>query len=97
MQQVGDVARLRDPGRVGEEVPDARGPEATPRGEQPVGVEVVVRGRVEVDDALLVELHHGDRREGLGDRADPEHRVFIDRRAGRDLSEPASVEEVERS
>jgi hypothetical protein len=43
---------------------------------------------------VSVQLHHGDRREGLGDRPDPEHRVRIDRRVRRDVREPVPVEEL---
>ena len=43
---------------------------------------VVVGGRVEVHQALLVQLHHGDRGEGLGDRPDPKHCVLVHRLFG---------------
>ena len=51
------------------------------RRDQPVGAQVVVRGGIEVDQPLLPQLHHRDRREGLGDGGDPEDRVLGDGRA----------------
>jgi len=74
-----------------------RRPEAELRGDQPVGAQVVGRGRVEVDEPLLPQLHHRDRGEGLGDGGDPEDGVLGDRCVRRDVRDTVSVEEVEGS
>ncbi len=65
------------------------------RGDQPVGAQVVVRGSIEVDEALLPQLHHGDRRDGLGEGADPKDRVLGDRCVRSDVGVPVSVEELQ--
>ena len=94
-ERVPGVHHLGDAGRVGQQVPHGRGPEAGLGGDQPVGAQVVVGGGIEVDQPLLPQLHHGDRREGLGDGGDPEHRVLGDRGVRGDVCEPVSVEELE--
>jgi hypothetical protein len=64
------VHHLGDPGGVGQQVSHGRGPEAGLGGDQAVGAQVLVGGRVDVDQPLLPQLHHGNRREGLGDGGD---------------------------
>ena len=75
------VQHLADPGGVSEQVPHGYWPPAGIRGDEPVGAQVVVGRRIEVDEPLLLQLHHRDRGEGLGKRADPENGVHGDRRA----------------
>jgi len=77
---------------VGEQVAHRRGPEAGLGGDQPVGAQVVVGRRIQVDQPLLGQLHHGDRRERLGDRPDPEHRVPSDGCVRRDVREAVGEE-----
>ena len=72
-------ADLGDPGGVGQQVAQVAGREAGLGRDELVGAQVVVGGRVEVDQALLPQLHDRDRREELRDRADPEDRVLGDR------------------
>src|SRR5512132_748667 len=72
-------------------------PEARPSWDQLVGAQVVVGWRVEVNETLLEQLHHGDRREGLRDRTDAEHRVLRDRGVRCDVRKPVAMEELEAS
>jgi hypothetical protein len=72
---------------MGQQVPQRRRPEARLGGDQPVGAQVVAGGRVEVDQSLFPQLHDGDRRDGLGDRVDPEDGVLADRRARLDVGD----------
>jgi len=82
---------------VGEQVAHRRGPEAGLGGDQPVGAQVVVGRRIQVDQPLLGQLQHRDRGEGLGDRPDPKHRVLGDGRVRRYVCNPVAVEELEAS
>ena len=45
-------------------------------GHEPVRAQVLVGGRVQLDQALLPKLHHRYRGEGLRDGADPKDRVL---------------------
>jgi hypothetical protein len=96
-EQVRRAPQRTDSGRMGQEVPQRRGPKAGLRGHQRVGAQVVVGGRVEVDQALLPQLHHRNRGERLGDRGDPKHRVLGDRGARSDLGDAVPVEPLQRS
>ena len=82
---------------MGQQMPQRRGPETRLGGDQPVGAQVFAGGRVEVDKSLLPKLHNGDRGDGLGDRADPEDGVLIDRRPGADIGDAVPVEPRQRS
>ena len=64
-------------------------------GDQPIGAQVLARGRVEVDEPVLFQLHHGDRREELRDRPDPEHGVLGDRGERPDVGQPPPGEELQ--
>ena len=65
----------------------ARGgpPEAGLGRDQPERAQVVVGWRVQVDQALLTELHHRHGSQGLGQRPHAEDRVLTDRAAGGDV------------
>jgi hypothetical protein len=91
-EQVGGAAHRPDPGGVGQQVAQRGRAEARPGRDHPVGAQVGTRGRVEVDQPLLLQLHDGDRGDGLGDRCDPEDGVLIDRRPGRDVGDAVPVE-----
>jgi hypothetical protein len=86
-ERAADGHDLRDPGRVCEQMPQRRGPPTRIDGLEVVGAQVLARGSVEIDQTPLPELQHGDRRECLGDRGDPEDRVLGDRRARRDVGD----------
>jgi hypothetical protein len=94
-QQAGRVQHLTDPGGVGQQMPHRRGPPGGLGRDQLVGAQVPVGGGIQVDGPLLPQLHHGDGREGLGDRGDPKDRVLGDRRVRRDVGQAVSVEELE--
>ena len=59
-------------------------------------MQIVVGGRVEIDQAPLPQLHHGDRGEGLGEGADPKDGVLRDRFLGVDIRDAVAEEPVER-
>jgi hypothetical protein len=61
---------LGDTGGVGQQVSDCGGTQLVFAGDQLVGVKMVVGGRIELDESLLLQLHYGDRGEGLGDGGD---------------------------
>jgi hypothetical protein len=61
---------LGDTGGVGQQVSDCGGTQLVFAGDQLVGVKIVVGGRIELDESLLLQLHYGDRGEGLGDGGD---------------------------
>ena len=65
------------------------------RRDEPIGTEVLGSRGVQIDAALLPQLEHGDRRDELGDRRNPEDRVRGDPSSGRDVPEPVPGERVE--
>ena len=91
------MQHLADSGGVSQQMTHCRRPEAGLRGDQPVGPQVIVGGRIEVEQPLLPQLHHGDCGEGLCDGGDPKDRVLGDGRLRRDVGEPVSVEELKGS
>jgi len=91
------VRHLRNSGRVGQQVSHRRGPEGRLRRDQLIGAQVVAGGGIEVDAPLLPQLHHGDRREGLGDGGDPENRVMGDGCVRPDVRDSVPVEELKTS
>jgi len=92
LQQVRGFADRANSGGMGQEVPHRRRPEARLCRYQLVAAQVVVGGRIEVDQSVLPQLHHGNRREGLGDGGDPEDRVLGDRCVRRDVRYTKAVE-----
>jgi hypothetical protein len=91
------VQDLTDPSRVGQQIAHRRSPEARLRWDQPIGTQVVIGGGIQVDQPLLPQLHHGDRRERLGDGADPKDGVLSNGRVRRDVREAVPGEELEAS
>ena len=87
LKQVRQPPPVADPGGMGQQMPHGRGSKARLGRNQPQGAQVVVGRGIQVDQPLLPQLHHGDRGEGLGDRADPEHRVLRDRLLGLDVGD----------
>jgi hypothetical protein len=63
----GGMQHLADPSGVSEQVTHRGGPPRRIRRQKSEGAQVVVRRRVQVDQRLLHQLHHGDRGEGLGE------------------------------
>src|SRR5512133_2928577 len=66
------------------------------RGQETEGAQIVVRWSIQVDQALLPQLHHRDCGEGLGDGADPKDRV-LGHRYGRLDASDAVTGKLERS
>ena len=91
-QQVGGFAYGPDPGGVSQQVPQRGRPEPRPGGDQPEGAQVAAGRRVQVNKSPFLQLHDGDRRDGLGHRGDPEHGVRADRRARAYVGDAVPVE-----
>jgi hypothetical protein len=77
-----------------QQIPDRGGAPAPISPDQPEGAQIVICRSVQLEQSPLPQLHHSDRGEGLGDRPDPEGRVFVDRSVGFDVSDAVSVEEL---
>jgi hypothetical protein len=65
--------------------------------------QVAAHGLVQVDAALLHQLHHGQRREGLAERADDEGRLRrhgppagVGDAEGRQVDDPVAVHDAQR-
>ena len=79
---------------MGQEVPQRR-PEADLIWDQPEGVQVIARRRVEIHQPLLRQLHDGDRGERLGDRADAKDGVRRDRFSRPDICDAVAEEPLQ--
>ena len=91
VDRVGVVEAVGEPGRVGQQVPDAHrlgGRHGHRRLRRPAAVDALVAERLDVavqrvlqlEGALLVEHHRRHRRDRLGHRVDAPQRVALDRR-----------------
>jgi hypothetical protein len=80
---------------VRQQLADRHRLERAARGSQPDGAEVPAHGVVQVKQAAVTQLHDGDRRERLGDRADPEDRVLGDRSPLRAVRDAGAAEELQ--
>jgi hypothetical protein len=77
---------------MGQQMPQRRRPEAGLGRDQPVAAQVVAGRRVKVNQSLFPQLHDGDRRDGLGERVDPEDGVLVDRHARLDVGDAVPME-----
>jgi hypothetical protein len=85
LQEVRQPPPVTDSCGMRKEVPHGCGRQVRLRWDQPEGAKVVVCWRVEVHQALLPQLHHRDRGEGLGKRCDAKDGVLRDGRLCRDI------------
>lgn len=92
VEQVGQPTPVADAAGVSQEVAQRCRLEFRSRRAQPEGRQVVVRGSIEVDPALLPQLQDRHRGEGLGERTGAEDGVRRDWCSGRHVADAVGVE-----